>query len=419
MSRIRVFLVHDYELARRGLRRMLEEYDDIEVVAEASNALEALSQIELVSPDVILMDAEMPHVSGLETMRILRERGLPGAVIVLSLDAQKLTDAVQLGARAYLVGEAEADELASVIRQVPEGGFVFGASLMSSTEGREAALRYLSEQQSRPTQEAQESTIAIGTDPERSIPSGEVEVLEEAELGTERPRVKADGAISLNRRERRILDLLAIGASDSLIAHILSTGEISIESYLTKLQRKLGLSSRSQMMDYAKRTVSAQGTGEKATARIAGAIPDEQHTELDSTTKEDSVPEKSIDGMESQRSPSAEASGVPIGDLELVFAPPLEPLKLIRVTQWLKEVGDAVIGETKGSWGEETVLKVTLRRPVPISQMATDISDVAEVTDEPFVGETKDIYKDLERLGGRLGAGFSLPKRFRVTFKAD
>lgn len=204
-----------------------------------------------------------------------------------------------------------------------------------------------------------------------------------------------------------------------MIAHILSTGEISVESYLTKLQSKLGLSSRSQMVDYAKGTASVQGTGEKATARIAGAFPDEQHTELDSTTREGSVPEKSIGGVESERSPSAEASGAPIGDLELVFAPPLEPLKLIRVTQWLKEVGDAVIGETRGSWGEETVLKVTLRRSVPISQMATDLPEVAEVTDEPFVGETKDLYKDLERLGGRLGAGFSLPNRFRVTFKTD
>ena len=414
MSRIRVFLVHDYELARRGLRRMLEVYDDIEVVAEASNALEALSQIELVSPDVILMDAELPHVSGLETMRILKERGLPGAVIVLSSDAQKLTDAVQLGARAYLVREAEADELASVIRQVPEGGFVLGASLMSSTEGREAALRYLAEQQSRPTQEAQEGTIDTGTDPERSIPSGE-----ELELEAERPSVRVDGVRSLNRRERRILDLLAIGASDSLIAHILSTGERTVEIERTSMQEKLGLSSRSQSVEYAKRMVSVQDSREETTARIAGAIPDEQHAELDSTTREGSVPNESIGGMGSERSPSAEVSGAPIGDLELVFAPPLEPLKLIRVTQWLKEVGDAVIGETRGSWGEETVLKVTLRRSVAISQMATDVPEVAEVTDEPFVGEMKDLYQDVGKLGGRIGAGFSLPKRFRVTFKTS
>ena len=417
MSRIRVFLVHDYELARRGLRRMLEEYDDIEVVAEASNALEALSQIELVSPDVILMDAELPHVSGLETIRILKERGLPGAVIVLSSDAQRLTDAMQLGAKAYLVGEAEADELASVIRQVPEGGFVLGASLMSSAEGREAALRYLAEQQSRPTQEAQESTIDTGTDPERSIPSGEV--LEEVELEAERPSIKAGRVSSLSRRERRILDLLAIDANDSLIAHFLSISERSVELQRTNMQEKLGLSSRSQAVDYAKRTVSVQGDGGKATARIAGAISDEQHTELNATTGEGLVPTKSIGGVGSERLPSAEVSGAPMGDLELVFAPPLDPLKLIRVTQWLKDVASAVIGETRGSWGEETVLKVTLRRSVPISQMATDLPEVAEVTDEPFVGDVKDLYQDVGKLGGRIGAGFSLPKRFRVTFKTD
>ena len=64
MSHIRVLLVYDSELARRGLRRMLEEYEDIEVVAEASNPLEALSQVEKVSPDFVLMDRKLLHVGG-------------------------------------------------------------------------------------------------------------------------------------------------------------------------------------------------------------------------------------------------------------------------------------------------------------------------------------------------------------------
>ena len=63
------------------------------------------------------------------------------------------------------------------------------------------------------------------------------------------------------------------------------------------------------------------------------------------------------------------------------------------------------------------MLKVTLRQAVSLSQMAADLPEVAEVTDEPFVGDVKDLYQDLGKLGGRIGAGFSLPKRFRVTFK--
>ena len=66
MNHIRVLLVHDSELARRGLRRMLEEYEDIEVVAEASNPHEALSQVEMVSPDFVLMDGELLHASSLD-----------------------------------------------------------------------------------------------------------------------------------------------------------------------------------------------------------------------------------------------------------------------------------------------------------------------------------------------------------------
>ena len=428
MSRIRVLLVHDYELARRGLRRMLEGYEDIEVVAEASDALEALSQVEMVSPDVILMDAEMPHVSGLETMSILKERGIPGAVIVLSLDGRKLADAVQLGARAYLVEEAEAEELASVIRQVPEGGFVFGASLMKSAQGQETALRYLAEQQSPPAQAGQEGAIETGTARKESVPSGEA--LEELEA--ERPSVKAGEMSPLNRRERRLLDLLAISASDSLIGHMLSTSEKRAERDVANMQAKLGLSSRNEVVAYAKRSVSEQGNGEEATARIAGAIPEERLAEFDAATREGSqakespggvdghVPEVPQSGEKAESLPSISMeANIPIGDLELVFSPPLEPLKLIRVTQWLKEVADAVIGETRGSWREDTVLKVTLRLPVSLSQMATDLPEVAEVTDEPFVGDAREAYEDVGRLGGRIGAGFSLSKRFRVTFKTD
>ena len=143
MSDIRVTLVHKYELARRGLRRMLEEHEGIEVVGEAGNAIEALRQVELDSPDVVLMDAELPQISGLETTRLLKERGLPGAVVVLSLDARKLIDAMHMGAKAYVVENTEADELASVIRRVPDGGFVIGASLMNTVTGQASVFQYL------------------------------------------------------------------------------------------------------------------------------------------------------------------------------------------------------------------------------------------------------------------------------------
>ncbi|MBI4199439.1 MAG: response regulator transcription factor [Chloroflexi bacterium] len=142
MSPIKVLLVHEYELARLGLRRMLEAHDDIEVVGEAADGTDALMRVATLSPDVIVMAADLPTLSGLETVALLKRRGLAGAVIVLSSDDARLAEAMQVGAKGYVVQDAEADELASAIRGVPEGGFVFGATLMKTAGGREVALRY-------------------------------------------------------------------------------------------------------------------------------------------------------------------------------------------------------------------------------------------------------------------------------------
>ena len=77
-KQIRVLLVDDHELARRGLRRMLELSDDIEVVSEAGNADEALGQVLELSPDVVIMDIQMGYINGLEATQLLKDRGFAG-----------------------------------------------------------------------------------------------------------------------------------------------------------------------------------------------------------------------------------------------------------------------------------------------------------------------------------------------------
>ena len=124
LSGVRLSLVHDDKHARQELRRMLEENEDIEVVGEAENAVEAMNQVESFSPDVILLNAEMPQGEGLEITRILKEQAFAGAVIVVSVDAP-------------------AEEIVSTVRRASKEGLVLGASLMKTAEGQELALRYL------------------------------------------------------------------------------------------------------------------------------------------------------------------------------------------------------------------------------------------------------------------------------------
>ena len=142
-DRITVLLVDDHEMARRGLRRILELEEDVEVVAEASNAKQALLLAEHHSPDVIFMDIRMGEMSGIEATRQINRMGLTSKVILLSIYGNYLQQAIEAGVAGYLGKDAKASELVSALRWVLQGGFVFGASILDTAEGREIAFHYL------------------------------------------------------------------------------------------------------------------------------------------------------------------------------------------------------------------------------------------------------------------------------------
>ena len=140
---IRVFLVDDHEMAREGLRRMLELEQDIQVVGEAANAGEALLQVEMLTPDVILMDIKMPTLNGLEATRLFKERNVSAEIVILSLHGEYLAQAVEAGAAGYLVKDVKRDELVDAIRRINQGELVLGSSVLNSPEITESALGYL------------------------------------------------------------------------------------------------------------------------------------------------------------------------------------------------------------------------------------------------------------------------------------
>lgn len=115
---IRILLVDDHQVVRDGLRHMLESELDMEVVGEAANAREAFPQMELLPPDVILMDIQMPGTDGLELTRQLRAEHPSCSVIMLTLYEEYREQAIEAGAARYLLKDVKRTELAQTIREV-------------------------------------------------------------------------------------------------------------------------------------------------------------------------------------------------------------------------------------------------------------------------------------------------------------
>ncbi len=128
---IKVLIVDDHALVRIGIRRLLEDVDDIQVVGEAENGEEALNTIKTCQPDVILLDLKMPGMDGWEVIRRLKHSGQTAKIIALSAVSIEPfpSKALQLGVMAYLTKESSLDEMALAIRRVYRGERYLSADL--------------------------------------------------------------------------------------------------------------------------------------------------------------------------------------------------------------------------------------------------------------------------------------------------
>ncbi len=121
MEATRIFLIDDHEVVRDGLQRMLELEDDFEVVGEAGDAREALSGVESLSPEIVLMDIKMVGTNGIQLTRQLKEKKPDLNIIMLTLYDEYLTQAIEAGAVGYLLKDIKREELIRAIRAVKEG----------------------------------------------------------------------------------------------------------------------------------------------------------------------------------------------------------------------------------------------------------------------------------------------------------
>ena len=129
MDSVKVMLLHEEELVRKGLRASLIRADGVEVASEVGDRDQALNKAQQVLPDVILTTSELPLRTGIEIAQVLRERSVPSAVVVLGPLSQQMAADLDAGA----IGDAQLDslakELANAIRQVPARGFMALASI--------------------------------------------------------------------------------------------------------------------------------------------------------------------------------------------------------------------------------------------------------------------------------------------------
>lgn len=205
---IHVLIADDHAVLRHGLRLILESASDLAVIGEASTGAEAIVQAIALSPDVVLMDLDLPDISGIEATQRIRAASPDTRVLILTVSDRKadFIGALKAGARGYLLKSMDSREVLAAIRRVADGEAVLPPKL---------AARLLDE-------------IAEPAQPEPSV-----EELTERELG--------------------VLNLLAQGMGNKEIAASLNISENTVKTHVRSILSKLGVRSRTEAAAHALR----------------------------------------------------------------------------------------------------------------------------------------------------------------------
>ena len=226
---IRILLVDDHSLFRRGLRALLAEHDDLQVVAEADDAGEALRLAQELAPDLILLDNHLPGVHGVDAIDELRRRAPHARVVMLTVSesVDDLRQALRVGASGYLLKNCRADELVGALRRAMHGETVIGSGLAAKV------------------MQAFEAPVVPPPAAQDVLPQQAAPVHGDAD--------GIDGVAALSARERDIARAIARGASNKHIARELGLAEATVKAHVRVILRKLGLASRVQVAVLASR----------------------------------------------------------------------------------------------------------------------------------------------------------------------
>ncbi len=203
---IRVYLLDDHEIVRRGLKELLESEGDIEVVGESGLAQEAARRIPALRPDVAILDGRLPDGSGVDVCREVRSRDPNIAVLILTSydDDDALFAAIMAGASGYVLKQVSGNDFLESVRRAAVG---------QSTLDPSVTARVLDRLRNGPR-----------VDPERDV---------------------------LSDQEQRILDLIGEGLTNKEIAERMYLAEKTVKNYVSSMLAKLGLTSRTQAAIFA------------------------------------------------------------------------------------------------------------------------------------------------------------------------
>src|SRR3990170_2781704 len=209
MAKIKVLIADDHAIVREGIRMILALHDDIEVVGEAANGVEAIEQVDKLSPDVVLMDIAMPGLGGLEaTLEIVKRKPQSKILVLTQYDnTEYIYRFLKAGAAGYVLKKAVGSDLVSAIRSVFQG-----KSFIDPSVADRVIKGFL-----------------------------------------EKPEVAGEEALydGLSDREKQVLKLIAEGSTNQQIADTLFLSIKTVMTHRTNLMEKLGIHNRTELIKYA------------------------------------------------------------------------------------------------------------------------------------------------------------------------
>lgn len=209
MAKIRILLADDHTLFRQGIRQLISNENDMEVIGEAANGSDTVDKVGELRPDLVLMDIGMPGLSSFEATRQIKRNRPETKVLILTMydDEDYLVEGMEVGANGYVLKDSPAQQLVSAIRDVCRGGSYLSPRMLSQL------------------------------------------------VDDFRTRIKSANRLprfaTLTTREREVLKLLAEGNSVKEIACDLNLSVKTVEAHKFNLMRKLDIHNKAQLVQYA------------------------------------------------------------------------------------------------------------------------------------------------------------------------